>query len=1144
MRRLSSVTQLNRRLALTLRAGVALLASAVFICLPVLLSAHVAFAQEGIVARTTMGSETVSLQKEGCVNVVPALPGFLESFFFDGYTVRHTELCFPWEGGALTGEFALGANFSFDITNPIHGCLVKGSSRGTLNGAFTPRRVGERVVGGTFIGTVVSGVTSIETEGPCLDEPDASGHRDLVVDPTSVNISGVTWKASLDNGLLTGQVPIVDELPMLIAAPVIPPGGIEALGPLGQGPMGAAIGGLVGLIPVEAQGEIMDTLLGQALKSGSTDIFSSGNAAAIAGLVVDALLTGDASPELPSPEALAAAAAAGLIPMAAVLIIQSIVGAAAGAAIGAKEAAQVALETAEAGNEGAPRPPGLPATDRWNNPIYVREDGMVWWGQGKGPGGEGWVTADEARELLGESERLVARSDQWGEELRAASKDMVPASTAQMVAKNEREAALERLARERNDVYRNAWETIEQSAARRGDLDALLATDSDDLFNPDGTVNQQLIDQLSHATKSQIRREQVAAGAEIEAARVFETPGDEEYGDFTTRAVNELLTPLTWQVHEWGKNPFVRVGAGIATGGTSEIAFQSATGLEGIRAAEREAADLGIDYGLWDAARDGINTVVDENLPVHAMRKAGEIYDKVQEGEDVTLWDAAALAGDAVVDAMNVDTLRALGRSGQALASGAGAREVLFSGEGPPSLLRTWDALSRTDVRVSTEGVQIGLRPGAGGVHVTQEAVPEAPSDRLWREPSDVDWQTGGPSLRSQTDTLEERMARAVETNQLDSAARTRQDGFLQGVEGGRQKVDAFQQANRELGEAMASGDPGRVQSAQENLDSAVVEVQKDKHALNALKNGGDTATQGAFYGQRSAQIEQPAMDNTARRLAEEEFGIPREKVRVFNATNSPSPINEGYDLDVTYQQQMDDGTWVDIDHRVSGRVHNEELWKLTRPSEALPVRIDDQGAMNVDRGLLQHNADQIDHAVTDGSSHADAFPGHDLDTVVKPELRGRDLTDVEGVGLTVQHKGVERFARADSMVEQAGSLASRDASPGEVREMLLGSETERMEGARQLTKTWNKNLGLPRTQAMAAAGNAPGVHVPADLQRTMSVLDQIGKPIGQDGNIFTVVDAETTLQSMGMGPQPLDQAAEQLGSFVEAVQKLRPPTS
>jgi hypothetical protein len=57
-----------------------------------------------------------------------------------------------------------------------------------------------------------------------------------------------------------------------------------------------------------------------------------------------------------------------------------------------------------------------------------------------------------------------------------------------------------------------------------------------------------------------------------------------------------------------------------------------------------------------------------------------------------------------------------------------------------------------------------------------------------------------------------------------------------------------------------------------------------------------------------------------------------------------------------------------------------------------------------------------------------------------------------------------------------------------------------------------------------------------------MSVLEQVGKPVGDGGHIFTVVDAERTLQSMGMGPSPLDEVAEQLGGYVESVQKLAPP--
>lgn len=1083
---------------------------------------------------------------ETCINIVPALPAYLEALSFKGYTTRSAEICFPWEGGALRGQFTMTAGWDYEGDNPeIHGCVVQGRTEGTFSGSFTPRIVAERIVGGSFSGNVDNGVTTIATQGPCLSSPDAQGKRHPVIEPMSIGLAGIPLQASVDNGLLRGEVPVAGEIPMIIAAAAVPPGGIEALGPLGQGPLAGILGGLMAAIPLDAQGEILDRLLNEALLSGSKDIATPEAVTILVDAVVDALLTGDASPDPPTLDALAAAAAAGLLPMAAVAVIQAMVGTTAGAVTGVAGGAQGAVEGL-AGLDAAMtrRPSGLPATDPWGEPIEIREDGMVKWGQGRGPNGDGWVTQAEAAGLLAESERLIARSNEVDEEFRAASAQMVEGSTPRMVAENEKEAAAERMARDRNERYHNAWETIEESAARRGDLGVLLATSRADLFNDDGTLNQRLIDQLTHATKVRVRLEQMGAEADIAAAQVFEIPGDEEYGSFTTRAVNHLLTPLTWQVHEWGRNPFVRMGSALATGGLSEIGFQAATGLEGIRAAERDAAEFGVDYGLWDAARDGLNTVVDENLPVHALRKADEIWDKASSGQDVTLWDAAELAGDVVVDALNVDTLQNLGRSGLAQGRGAGAQEALFSGKGAPSLFRTWETLARTEVRVSTQGLEVSLRPAIEGVRVPHEAVPENTSTQLWRDPSDADWQTGGPSLQNRANTLEERMVQTVEANRVDPHARVKQESFHQGMEVGQTKVDEFRQAHSELQEATASGDAARVQRARQNLDNAVVELQKDKHAMNALKNDPDAGARATFYEERGSRIEQPAMENTKKRLAETPEFQDADEIVVFNATNNPNPINQGVDLDVTYQQKLKDGTLKDIDHRISGQIHNEELWKLTRPGQEMPVHIDDQGVMTLDRGALQRNADEIDHTVTDGSSHPDAFPGHDVQNILDPQRRGNDLADVEGVGLTAQHKGVERFARADQLVEEAADLAARDLSPEDVRLKLLGSETEKMEGARQLTKTWNKNLGLPRTQAMAAAGNAPEVRIPVDLQQKMTVLERIGQPVGADGSVFTVVDAERTLQSMGMGPRPLDQVAEDLGGFVESVQKLRPPSA
>ena len=135
-------------------------------------------------------------------------------------------------------------------------------------------------------------------------------------------------------------------------------------------------------------------------------------------------------------------------------------------------------------------------------------------------------------------------------------------------------------------------------------------------------------------------------------------------------------------------------------------------------------------------------------------------------------------------------------------------------------------------------------------------------------------------------------------------------------------------------------------------------------------------------------------------------------------------------------------------------------------------------------------------------------------------------------------------FRSGDALVNEAAGLAREQAAPAQMRRLLQGSEMERMEGIRQLTKTWTKNLGLPRLEAMVAAGTAPGAQVPQQLQETMQIMEQVGKPVGGNGRIFTVVDAEHVLQSMGMGPRPLDAAAERLGFFVEGLQKLRPSTS
>lgn len=287
---------------------------------------------------------------EACVTVIPALPGFLEAYNFDGYGERSADLCFPWEGGALRGRFTMAASFSYDVTNPIHGCQVRGRTDGAFSGNFTPRRSGDRVVGGSIEAKIDRGATTLEVEGPCLSEPDSRGNRQKNIESATANLANVTWTASIDNGVLVGQVPILDKIPMILAAVAVPPGGLEALGPLGQGPVPGLLSGLVGLIPPDALGDALDQGLASLLQPGGRPTEDAVQAAATA--LVNGLLAGDATPEVPAIEVLAAAAAAGTLPLGLAAALQGLLSAA-----GVAPGAAPPVPGAPGGPSGGATPP-------------------------------------------------------------------------------------------------------------------------------------------------------------------------------------------------------------------------------------------------------------------------------------------------------------------------------------------------------------------------------------------------------------------------------------------------------------------------------------------------------------------------------------------------------------------------------------------------------------------------------------------------------------------------------------------------------------------------------------------------------------------------------------------------------------------
>jgi len=206
---------------------------------------------------------------------------------------------------------------------------LRGSGQSTLTGTFSPKQVSDRIVGGTLKGTANTGRVDANVNGRCDDDKDK-----VTNGSQTFNTAGAAWEGNIENGILFVTLNVLDGIPVLMTGVVMPPGGIEALGALGQGPVPAIIATLVGLIPPGGQGSIVDELLREMSRSGTRDLDDPAVLAKIAEFVGNALLTGGANPNLPSSEALAAAAAAGLIPMAVFTALQSALGAA-GAAGGA-----------------------------------------------------------------------------------------------------------------------------------------------------------------------------------------------------------------------------------------------------------------------------------------------------------------------------------------------------------------------------------------------------------------------------------------------------------------------------------------------------------------------------------------------------------------------------------------------------------------------------------------------------------------------------------------------------------------------------------------------------------------------------------------------------------------------------------------
>lgn len=341
---------------------------------------------------------------------------------------------------------------------------------------------------------------------------------------------------------------------------------------------------------------------------------------------------------------------------------------------------------------------GLPAVDAWGEPVIVQngeyaggEIGQIWWD------GD-WIDPDDARDKLREGYEAVAARDAQRETFWAESLAVSDAWLRAQTAANEAEAAAERAAIERHE---DAWEQLERvgDIALGHDFGDIFERTQEGVFDEDGLLDVERVEELARATRNRIGRDIAAPDDELAQGWVE---------DFVTNTA-----------HDVAHSTAIRLGTGVLTGGSSEIFYQSLSAAERMQAAVNRAVDSGQEYTTTDALRTGMRVLVEENLPINTIR--------VMQDPNAT-WGDVALAGviDIATAAGSVETVRNV--AGSLHGARTGASLVDIATHRAPGLFD--DVLRR-----SGEG------------------------DQLWRDPMDVDWQTGGPRAGLDLDGLHTRGA-------------------------------------------------------------------------------------------------------------------------------------------------------------------------------------------------------------------------------------------------------------------------------------------------------------------------------------------------------------------------------------------------
>ncbi|WP_395715648.1 RDD family protein [Prosthecobacter sp.] len=427
-----------------------------------------------------------------------------------------------------------------------------------------------------------------------------------------------------------------------------------------------------------------------------------------------------------------------------------------------------------------------------------------------------------------------------------------------------------------------------------------------------------------------------------------------------------------------------------------------------------------------------------------------------------------------------------------------------------------------------------------------------------------------------------------------DAAVKDRTEAFEKGREMGHKKVNELEEA---MGKHRENPTPESMADLRKKLDA----VQQDKRAMQALNvrqgEAADSVRKGFSedLGQSYNQAHMAAKERISL-----EYGVHPDDVKVVQPTNKPglvpkpdpsaiakkpkgTPLTRGddftqrpgkvpevdpkkasFDQDVTYrvpQKGIDPRTGqpfigkVDVPKADAKRIYNEEFYKARHGGE-LPYekhlngtrKLDKAGKPIIDRAKVDDYAHKMDQSVTDRlDAEAYGTGDKDLQTATNSNVRGRDFSDVEGVGKTMEHKQYEWRNQSQQMQKDASELkklAQQEAAAGNLERaaelqnhadnLSAAAEAKMEEGFRQTTKQF-KNQIQGRVDALNAEMGAKVAKVPPKLQEAVSIMEQCGKEA--EGGL-SPAQVEQKLAQIGYTPEKV---VQQMSGTLESLQKFKP---